>query len=168
MPEGSGYRIYGAYKGNGSIAVSFDALGNGFVNDPRGRVLFSHHRELGGYYNETRTGARRLGWGSQGGKDAPATLRQDIEISLDENLGFKYDHRRHRAEVYFSSGGVRHRFVQGGGNRPLAPEEAASGLFAKKKAARVPPKTESESLASIRATVANLPISPARCPAGTG
>lgn len=36
--EGSGYRIYGAYKDSGNIAVSFDAQGNGFVNNPRGKV----------------------------------------------------------------------------------------------------------------------------------
>ena len=61
-------------------------------------------------------------------------------------------------EVFFQFGGIKHKFVQGHGNGPLMGVDAAHKLFAagKKKPSDRQPKSHTESLASIRATVAAI------------
>ena len=75
--EGSAYRLYAAYKDKGTMACSFDSGGNGVVNTKAGQVCFSHNNRVGG-------SSGSLSWGPN---ELPP---QDVEIQLDDHLGFRY------------------------------------------------------------------------------
>ena len=127
------------------------------MNTKAGKVLFSHHNELGGFACDPRSGARTASWGSQGGAGAPKVLKHDVDIGLDETLGFRYNFRRKRAEVFFQCGNLKHKFVQGR-NGPLSEEDSHCKLFVAPKKGRgnAAPKTDTQSLAQIRAAAASI------------
>lgn len=104
--EGRRFRLYAAYKDKGTMAVSFDGAGNGVVNTKSGKVCFQHNSKRGGFCIDANTGAKQV-WASG---DLP---NANVDIQLDETLGFRFDVTRVRAEVYFQYAGIRHKFVQG-------------------------------------------------------
>ncbi|KAF0694182.1 Aste57867_14919 [Aphanomyces stellatus] len=113
----SGFRIFGTYK-DGSVALSFDSHGVGFVNYANGKTMMSTTSAGDGLFCGAGGGIERQ-WSAASSSVTTTT----IAVKLSDDLGLSYSPRA--LEVYFVSHGVRRCVMHGFNSSTGAPSTAA-------------------------------------------
>ncbi|OQR87841.1 hypothetical protein ACHHYP_07997 [Achlya hypogyna] len=149
------YRVFGTFK-DGSVALSFDGGGVGFVNYASGKTMLSTTATGDGLFLSPDNGAIVDQWG-------PGKAWRGVARKLSDHVGVGVEVQASgflRVDVYLVCNHLRARLTNGY-NLAVATGDDCSALFgkpvaAKKKAA--PPKLPHADLVSeIRAAAARLP-----------
>eukprot|EP00164_Ancoracysta_twista_P005539 GFYU01007597.1.p1 GENE.GFYU01007597.1~~GFYU01007597.1.p1 ORF type:complete len:572 (+),score=70.78 GFYU01007597.1:284-1999(+) len=109
-PEGESFRFYGTYFKSGSIALSFDEKGTGYVNLPNGQTFFSHNANRGGFFVNDQGALEE--WTVEPSSGC-CSLEKTIEKQLDEFMSFRFKMPEQQVQVFFSCKNVHHMFVRG-------------------------------------------------------
>ena len=107
--NGKQYSLFATYRSTRVIAISFDVLGNGFVNFPNGQALLSYSAEKDRGVQYDPKGKIVREWSK---KDS-ANISHSVEVELDANLAFRHRMPEGIPEVYFACNTVRQKLIQG-------------------------------------------------------
>ncbi|CAK4086949.1 unnamed protein product [Aphanomyces euteiches] len=155
--EPSGYRLFATFK-DGSVALSFDGHGVGFVNYASGKTMLSTTLVGDGMLLNGQTGAIERQWARSDSKWV-----DDIAMKLTEHLGFSFSRQSdtYVIHVFFVSQGVRHS-VWNGFNESTSNASSCDAVMGKsqatksKKSTTLPKLKHGDLVSEIRKCTANL------------
>ena len=113
----AGYRTYAAYK-DGSVALSFESNGSGFVNTLKAgnpRFTYDAAQRTGRLYHVNGDLDKIVRQDQECNPDEyeEAVRVSDVAFSLNDNLGFRYDTKLQQPQILFAHKGIKHAVIGG-------------------------------------------------------